>query len=198
MAKNGNPKAKALAEAASNGAGPESPESLDKVRDILFGGQMRMVDIRLRGLEDRLLEEQAALRADLGKQLAEVDGNARKEVAALQEKLAAERAKRGEDLKALAGELKEVAKGLEKRHGKLEEATAMADADLRDQILKQSTALSTEIARVADRINAALDKSVAELESHKLDTSALVGALTEMASKLGGNGKPSGKSGARG
>ena len=44
----------------------EPPESLDKVRDILFGGQMRAVDGRLQALEEHLLHEQTQLRADLG------------------------------------------------------------------------------------------------------------------------------------
>ena len=41
-----------------------APESLDKVRDILFGGQMRAVESRLQGLEERLMLEQASMRTD--------------------------------------------------------------------------------------------------------------------------------------
>lgn len=43
----------------------ESPESLDKVRDILFGSQMRAVDQRLEQIEKRMLSELADLRAEL-------------------------------------------------------------------------------------------------------------------------------------
>ena len=52
---------------SGNGAGnapapaAEQPESLDQVRDILFGGQMRMVDTRLRSLEERIVLEQTTL-----------------------------------------------------------------------------------------------------------------------------------------
>ena len=76
----------------------EPPESLDKVRDILFGGQMRAVDGRLQALEERLLHEQAQMRADLGKQIAGIEAEARRELQALAEQLGAERAKRGEEL----------------------------------------------------------------------------------------------------
>src|SRR5215213_6941666 len=72
----------------------EPPESLDKVRDILFGGQMRAVEGRLQALEERLLHEQAQLRADLGKQLAGVEADARRELQALTEQLATDRVKR--------------------------------------------------------------------------------------------------------
>ena len=71
MAKNAAPRPK-----TANGAGSdpvtEQPESLDQVRDILFGGQMRMVDARLSGLEESIALEQANLRNDLGRQLAEL------------------------------------------------------------------------------------------------------------------------------
>jgi len=45
------------------------PENLDKVRDILFGSQMRAVDSRLQGLEERLREEHEALRTDFARQV---------------------------------------------------------------------------------------------------------------------------------
>ena len=54
MAKTAHPKKKPGPAMAEPAAGDGTPESLDKVRDILFGGQMRMVDSRLRGLEERL------------------------------------------------------------------------------------------------------------------------------------------------
>ena len=79
---------------------PEQPESLDQVRDILFGGQMRMVDARLHSLEERIVLEQATLRADLGRRIAELEEASRKEFASHAERLTAERNKRAEDLKA--------------------------------------------------------------------------------------------------
>ena len=63
----------------------------------------------------------------------------RSEVQGLTERLSAERAKRTEELKSLAAEIKEAIRALEKRHVKLEEAANMADAALRDQLLLQST-----------------------------------------------------------
>ena len=98
----------------------------------------------------------------------------------------------------MSAELKEALRGLEKRHSKLEETASLADADLRDQILQQGAALSADIARLAERAAAELDRSVTGLQSAKLDTASLVSVLNDMAGRLGGNGKGSGKSGARG
>ena len=58
---------------AGNGPAPEQPESLDQVRDILFGGQMRMVDARLRSLEERIVLEQTTLRNDLIRKITELE-----------------------------------------------------------------------------------------------------------------------------
>ena len=116
------------------------PESLDKVRDILFGGQMRAVETRLQGLEERLRREHEALGADFARQVESLDAFIRSETQALGERLAAERTKRGEEIKALAAEIKETIRALERRHVKLEEAANLADASLRDQLLLQSKA----------------------------------------------------------
>ena len=110
------------------------PESLDKVRDILFGGQMRAVESRLQGIEERLRQEHEALRADFARQVESLDAFIRSEVQILNERLAAERTKRTEELKSLAAEIKEAIRALEKRHVKLEEAANLADAALRDQL----------------------------------------------------------------
>ena len=173
----------------SNGPAPEpTPEGLDQVRDILFGGQMRMVDARLQGLETRLQQEQAQMRAEFTRELEELDGAMKKNVAQLNERLQAERTKRTEDLKALSADFKELLKGLERRHQSLEEAASMADAELRDHLLKQSAAQSAELAKTADRFSMQLELMATALQTEKLDTAALATGLTDLVSRLTGNG----------
>ena len=172
----------------------DSPvDSIDKVRDILVGGQMRAVESRLQGLEERIMREQATMRADFSKQLADIDANAKREAQGLGERLAAERAKRTEDLKTLSSELKEVLRSLEKRHVKLEELTGMADAEIRDNILQQSRALSNEIERLSQRITTDLNREVTALRTDKADVSAIVSVFSDMATRLAGEPRPSAK-----
>lgn len=166
---------------------PESPpESLDQVRDILFGGQMRMVDARLQGLEARLQQEQASLRAEFSRDIAEVDETMKKGIAQLTDGLAAERAKRADDLKALSADMKELVKNLERRHQSLEEAASQADAELRDHLVRQSAAQSADLARTADRLAKEFDLVATRLQSEKLDTSAIASGLTDLVSRLTG------------
>ena len=163
-----------------------APESLDKVRDILFGGQMRAVESRLQGLEERLMREQATMRTDFSKQLADLDATAKRETQVLGERLAAERTKRTEDLKALSAEIKDALRSIEKRHVKLEELTGMADAEIRDNILQQSRALTAEIERLSQRVSADLNREVTSLRTDKADVSAIVSVFSDMATRLSG------------
>ena len=192
MAKNAAPRPKSGNGASTDGA-PEQPESLDQVRDILFGGQMRMVDTRLRGLEERISLEHATLRNDLSRKIGELEEVSKKEFAAQAERLSAERTKRADDLKALSAELREALKSLERRHIKFEEATSQADAEVRDQLMKHSAAFSAELARTAERLTSELDRAASSLRADKVDTTTLAGTLTEMAARLTGGGRAPGK-----
>ena len=174
---------------ASNGPAPTAPpESLDQVRDILFGGQMRMVDARLQGLESRMQQEQASMRAEFTRELADVDANLNRGIAQLNEQLSAERTKRADDLKALSADMKELVKSLERRHQALEEAASQADADLRDHLVRQSAQQTADLARTAERLSNQLDTMSTKLTADKLDTSALATGLTDLVSRLTSTG----------
>jgi DNA anti-recombination protein RmuC len=163
-----------------------APESLDKVRDILFGGQMRAVEGRLQTLEERLLGEQEVMRAEFAKRIAAVAEEAQSRLQSLGEQLAAERARRAEELKALGGELRDALRTLERRHAKLEELTGTADAELRDSVLEHSRATTAQIERLSQRLTAELSREVQGLRHDKADVASLVGIFTDMAGRLGG------------
>ena len=167
-----------------------APESLDKVSDILFGGQMRAVESRLQGLEERLMREQAVIRSDFDKRLADLDASAKRDAQTLGDRLNAERTKRTEELKALSAEIKEILRSLEKRHVKLEELSGLADAEIRDQILQQSRAIGAEIERLSQRVSTDLNREVASLRNDKTDVSAIVGVFSDMATRLAGEPRP--------
>ena len=163
----------------------DPPESLDKVRDILFGGQMRAVDGRLQTLEERLLNEQAQMFAARDSHVANLEANLRRELQSLADQLSAERAKRGEELKVLGTELRDALRSLEKRHVRLEEMGGAADAELRDSILEQSRVVSAQLERLSNRLATDLNREVAGLRHDKADIASLVGVFSDMAHRLG-------------
>lgn len=182
-----------IADQAPTSNGPASssspaPESLDQVRDILFGGQMRMVDARLQGLEARMQQEQQSMRAEFSRELASLDDAMKRGVAQLTEQVNNERSKRADDLKALSADMRELVKNLERRHQALEEAASQADADLRDHLVRQSAQQSADLARTAERLSNQLDQVSTKLQSEKLDTAAIAAGLTDFVSRLTSNG----------
>jgi hypothetical protein len=87
-------------------------------------------------------------------------------------------------------------RSLEKRHTNLEEAAGLADAELRDHLMKQGASLSSDLSRASEKLSSELDRITSQLQSDKLDASAIVAGLTDLAGKLGGSG-PAGKKQAR-
>ena len=175
-----------------------TPESLDKVRDILFGGQMRAVDSRLRSLEERIAQEQQVMRSEFNRQLAELDAQFKKDIAALGEKLAAERTKRSDDLKALGAELKDALRSLEKRHARLEESSMGADAELRESLLIHSKSVANEQEKLAQKFTTELTKTAQELRHDKLSISSLAGMFSDMSARLANDAKTPVKNAPRG
>ena len=182
MAKNAVQQKKEINGAA---AAAGTPESIDQVRDLLFGGQMRMVDARIQSLDERLAHETSAMRADFERQISDLDDAMKKELARHGERLVAERTKRVDDLKALSAELRDSLRSLEKRHQTLEEAAGQADAELRDHLLKQGSSFSADLARTSEKLASDLDRITGQLQSDKLDSAALVAGLTDLAGRLG-------------
>jgi len=174
------------------------PESLDKVRDILFGSQMRAVESRLQGMEERLRREHETIRSDFDRRNEALDSLIRTEVQGLTKRLSAERTKRNEELKGLAAEIKEAIRALEKRHVKLEEDANMADAALRDQLFAQSASAAAELGKLGERLTAELSRSHHELMSTKTDSTTLAALLTEMASRIGWGPESDGATGKNG
>ena len=104
------------------------------------------------------------MRADFKRQVESLDALIRSEVQGLIERLSAERTRRTEELNALAAELKDTIRALERRHVKLEEDANQADAALRD----------------------ALSRSHQELNFTKTDSTMLAALLNDLATRLGG------------
>lgn len=161
------------------------PESLEAVRDILFGAQMRSVETRLQAMEERLLREQGQLRADLVRKIDDLESRARDEFKATSERLAADRARSSEETRSVGAELTQAFRDLEQRLMRLQEATSLADAEIRDQLLMHASATSAEFSRTRETLSADMAGKHQELMGRKTDRNALAGLLDAMARQLG-------------
>jgi chromosome segregation ATPase len=158
--------------------------SVEKIRDILFGSQMRDYDKRFSRLEERLLKEATELREEAKKRLETLENYTKKEVEALAARLKAEQEERTEVVKELTRELKDTTKALEKRLAQLDEQEAKQERELRQQILEQSRVLTEDIRHAHQELSAALEREAQELRTDKTDRSALAALFTEVALRL--------------
>lgn len=176
---------------SANGSPSEAGrESIDQVRDLLFGSQMRMVDARIQSLDERLNQEASSLRADFDRRITDLDGTIRNELVQHAGRLDSERAKRVEELKALGAELRDLLKSLDDRHRTFAQAAGQADAELRDHLMTQDAKFTADLTKTGERISTELDRITNGLRADKLDVAALVAGLTDLAGRLSGSKVP--------
>lgn len=167
------------------GAGDDAaPESIGKIREILFGSQVRDYDRRLAGLEDRLLKELAAMQEETRRRFDAFEAYVKNEVDALTNRLSVAQQQREEMNDDWTRRLGETGRSLEKGISRLDDNSAQAHRDLRQQILEQSKSLSEEIRQKYTELAGALAREAQGLRSEKTDRSALASFFTEIASRL--------------
>ena len=158
--------------------------NIDKIREILFGVQMRDNEKRFARLEDRLLQEAADLREDTRKRFEVLEAFVKSEFEALTDRLQVEQRTRDESVQNLARDLQGTGKALEKKLAQFDEQTTRSQRDLRQQILDQSKNLSDEIRQKSNELVARLEREVAELGHAKTDRASLAALFTEVALRL--------------
>jgi len=161
--------------------------NVDKIRDILFGSQMRDYEKRFARLEENINKSLDTLRDDLTKRLDTLSGFVQQEVESLSQRIKAEKSERGEGAKELARELKDAAKLLEKKISALDEQLSDGQTELRAKILEHSKNFAGEIEKLRREAAASLDREVQGLRHDKTDRAALADLLAEFSLRLKNN-----------
>jgi hypothetical protein len=102
----------------------------------------------------------------------------------LAERLQREHNTRDEALRALTQELKDGLSGFEKRTTQIDEQTAKAQRELRQQILDQSNTLRDEYRGQYRQLSDAVSRALHDLCLEKTDRATLVAIFSELAMKL--------------
>jgi hypothetical protein len=158
--------------------------NVDKIRDILFGSQMRDYDKRFGRLEDRLIKDAESLREEMKKRFESLEAFVQKEIESLSQRLKTEKSERGEAVKELGVQLRDSSKAFDKRLGSLDDQLTGDTAELRARILEQSKALTSEIAEKSREAKRLLDQEVATLRTEKADREGLGDLFTEFGMRL--------------
>ena len=166
------------------GAEAATPASLDKVRDILFGSQMRDVERRFARLEERLLKETTDLKDDVRRRLDTLEAYMRRETESLESQIKSERGDRVDAHSGLSNELKETARSFERRATTIDEQQSKGQREIRQQMLEQHQRLSDDLRQKVEEILGTLARTANELRTDKADRATIAALLTEVAMRL--------------
>lgn len=162
--------------------------NVDKIRDILFGSQMREYEKRFVRLEDRMQKEVNSLKDDLRKGFESLEHYMKKEFELVNERQKKEHDDRSNAVQALSDDLKNASLNLEKKISLVEEQLDKKTRELRDEMLNQYKTLSDEIRQKHEAITTLLEREAHELQVEKVDRNNLSELLMEMAMRLANKG----------
>lgn len=188
MAK-GLKKASADSSGSAKNAGNDVVENdnMDKIRDILFGQQIRVFEKQFSQLEEKLIKETAEMREESRVRFDSLEIYFKKEVAAINERLDNESVTREEAEKDLSDAIKESSVNSNKKLGRLEDRVAKNTSELREQILEQSKSLLDEMHKRYEQISDQMDRASESLRNEKVDRSSLSEFFSEIAMRLSGD-----------
>ncbi len=188
-----------------------TPDSLEKVRDILFGNQQRDNDRRFSILEEQLQADFQQMREDFRARLDSLEQYAKAEHANLLDRLKAEQQRSTQAVKDLTAQHKEDLKNLDrshtdamrqmdKSHGDTmkeldrqqkasDDASEKRDAQIRQELLDQSSNLRDELASHRTEIVDMVNRVASDLRDAKADRALIAELFSDMALRLSGDGE---------
>ena len=159
-------------------------QSIDKVRDILFGAQTRQFDQRIAQMDERFSKQLTELRNETVRMIESLETYVKKEVASLADDLRGEGDARSQAVGKLTQNASNLENDFEKKIQQLGKKTTEGQRDLQEQILKQSKDLLEEIRRRFDELSHSMDQAIDGLQEDKTDRLALANLFTELALRL--------------
>lgn len=193
---------------SKNDTTPHADGSMEQVRELLFGAQMKEMELRLQRQEEKLQRDMGDTGNALKTRLDFLEDFMKSEISSVLGRIAAEKSERESALKdarrdldeatkaeqrerkealaSLAKELASVNETLERKLTSLSNTLDATERELRELLLRENTTLAT---RVEERYQQALDalkSSAGQIRQDMVHRNALAGMFTETALKLSG------------
>ena len=174
-----------VVEPINDSAAEQTAGSVDKIRDILFGTQIKGYEARFARLEESIARDLSEMKDAASRRFESLESFIKKETDALGSRLKAERQERTEQLCDMARDLKTSSEVLSKKILDLDNKTAEEQSSLRQDLMKESGKLLDDIRQKSDSLTALLERRTTELREVKLDRTAFAAMLNELAMQIG-------------
>ena len=165
----------------------DEPQNLERVRDLLFGSQLKDVDNKLEQVEDRLLREIGDLREAVHKRSDSFEQFVKKELETLSGRITSEQETRDAATGELKTALRDSVESFEKRAAQLNSALEQNAKDIREQLLEQTKLLTQDVLQKHNEALQMIQKSADQIRSEHVDRSDLSRMFTELAVRLNTN-----------
>ena len=169
---------------SDSSAGPA--ESVERIREILFGPQMHEYGQRFARIEERLSQETAELKAEVSRHLDSLAAYTRQEVEGLGERVRTERGERTESANRLSETLADSVKSLERRLMESDERMSNGLRELRQSTLDRIKAIVDDLTGQISTMESSQNRHIEELRGRSIDRFALASLLTELALRVRG------------
>lgn len=150
-----------------------STDDVDKIRDIIFGTQMREYSTRLAQLEESVGKRIDKLSADLDKRLEQ-----------LVQRLTAEKSERKDAIVTMRGQVREVEKQLKAKIAATDDRVTAEVDEIHGALDDGHKDLSSILDKAKSELTKSFAAEVAKLERHKAGSKDLAQLFTEMARAL--------------
>ena len=162
----------------------ETDGNVDKIREILFGGQMRSYEARLEKLEKKILAQLEQTSGGLESRLKKLETYARREVEKLSEQLKTERKSRTDDNRKARKELDDFGGQVESWFAEVEEQFEAESREQQSALKAQAVELSAMVQDMYDQLVSSIEGESRDLAANKVGREDLASLLGELASAL--------------
>ena len=163
---------------------PSIAGNVDRIRDILFGSQMRDYEVRFSRLEETLAKETAEIRENQRRRFDQLEQYIKHEFEALDSRFRAEREDRSNLANQHSRGLAELGESLTRRLRDLDDRGAGMERELRATLLENARELSEAMQRRHEEVSTLVERRFHELRHGKTDRAALAGLFSELALRL--------------
>jgi len=157
---------------------------IERIREILFGAQMRRYESMFNRLKERMEKEVSDLRGEVSRRLDSLEGYVRKEMASLGTELRQAREGQAEAVREMGRELKDRNDFYKEKMGRLNDQMAKSHRTLRRQILDEANRLSDDLRKRQEETLAMLDRATRELHADRIDRATLSNIFQEISVRL--------------
>ena len=166
-------------------AGPAG--NVDRIREILFGPQIREYGQRLARIEEHLSQETTELKSEVRRRLEALEGYARQEVKDWNERLRTERDERSASGDRLSQTLAISIKALENRLTESDERTSTVLRELRQLTFDRIKGMVDDFTTEINTMQSCQKRHLEELRGSSIDRFAFASLLTELAVRVRGD-----------